>query len=210
MPSSVNGKVLKLVSPASGVHQPPLRSRNADRRPREHLTPAEVDRLVEAAKKRGRYGQRDAAAILVTFTHGLRVSELCALTWSQVDFGDGVLHVTRLKNGRPSTQPLRGAEIRALRQLRRDWPQGQFVFQTERGGPMTAAGFRKTLAAIGEAADFEWPIHPHQLRHSTGFALANKGVDTRTLQQYLGHRSIEHTVRYTELAADRFHGLWND
>ena len=74
---------------------------------------------------------------------------------------------------------------------------------------MRAAGFRKTLAAIGKAAGFEWPIHPHQLRHST-FALANKGVDTRTLQQYLGHRSIEHTVRYTELAADRFHGLWND
>ena len=206
MPTSVNGKVLKLATKTA----PPKRKRNTDLRPREHLTPAEVNRLVETARKRGRYGQRDAAAILVTFTHGLRVSELCALTWSQVDFGAGVLHVTRLKNGRPSTQPLRGAEIRALRQLRRDWPEGQFVFQTERGGPMTAAGFRKTLAAIGTAAGFEWPIHPHQLRHSTGFALANKGVDTRTLQQYLGHRSIEHTVRYTELAADRFHGLWND
>ena len=210
MPTSLNGKVLKLVSPAPAVRRPPPRSRNAERRPREHLTPAEIDRLVETARRRGRYGQRDAAAILVTFTHGLRVSELCGLTWSQVDFSAGVLHVTRLKNGRPSTQPLRGAEIRVLRQLRRDWPEGQFVFQTERGGPMTAAGFRKTLAVTGTAAGFEWPIHPHQLRHSTGFALANKGVDTRTLQQYLGHRSIEHTVRYTELAADRFHGLWND
>jgi type 1 fimbriae regulatory protein FimB/type 1 fimbriae regulatory protein FimE len=206
MPTSVNGKVLQLATKTT----PPKRKRNTDLRPREHLTPAEVDRLVETARKRGRYGQRDATAILVTFTHGLRVSELCALTWPQVDFGSGVLHVTRLKNGRPSTQPLRGDEIRALRQLRRDWPEGQFVFQTERGGPMTAAGFRKTLSAIGMAAGFEWPIHPHQLRHSTGFALANKGVDTRTLQQYLGHRSIEHTVRYTELAAGRFHGLWND
>jgi type 1 fimbriae regulatory protein FimB/type 1 fimbriae regulatory protein FimE len=206
MPTSVNGKVVRVTTKTT----PPQRKRNTDLRPREHLTPAEVDRLVEAARKRGRYGQRDATAILITFTHGLRVSELCALKWSQVDFGSGVLHVTRLKNGRPSTQPLRGAEIRALRQLRRNWPEGQFVFQTERGGPMTAAGFRKTLAAIGSAAGFYWSIHPHQLRHSTGFALANKGVDTRTLQEYLGHRSIEHTVRYSELAAGRFHGLWSD
>ena len=206
MPTSLNGKVVKF-----GIKTaPPKRKPNAEFRPREHLTPAEVEQLIETARKRGRYGQRDAAAILVTFTHGLRVSELCALTWAQIDFRAGVLHVTRLKNGRPSTQPLRGTEIRALRQLRRDWPEGQFVFQTERGGPMTAAGFRKTLAAIGKAAGFGWPIHPHQLRHSTGFALANKGVDTRTLQQYLGHRSIEHTVRYTELAANRFEGLWND
>jgi type 1 fimbriae regulatory protein FimB/type 1 fimbriae regulatory protein FimE len=132
------------------------------------------------------------------------------LTWSQIDFGEGVIHVRRLKNGRPSTQPLRGAEIRALRQLRRDWPEGQFVLQSERGGPWTAAGFRKTLAAIGEAAGFPWLVHPHQLRHATGYKLANDGVDTRTLQQYLGHRSIQHTVRYAELAADRFNGLWQD
>jgi type 1 fimbriae regulatory protein FimB/type 1 fimbriae regulatory protein FimE len=209
MPTGLNGKVLKLVPPSAAVCRPPPRSRNADRRPREHLTPAEVERLIKTARRRGRYGQRDATAIAVAYTHGLRVSELSALTWSQVDFGEGVLHVTRLKNGRPSTQPLRGAEIRKLRQLRRDWPEGQFVFQTERGGPMTAAGFRKTLAAIGKAAGFEWLVHPHQLRHATGFALANKGVDTRTLQHYLGHRCIAHTVRYSELAADRFNGLWD-
>ena len=154
MPTSLNGKVVKFGAETA----PPKRKPNVELRPREHLTPAEIEQLIETARKRGRYGQRDAAAILVTFTHGLRVSELCALTWAQIDFRAGVLHVTRLKNGRPSTQPLRGAEIRALRQLRRDWPEGQFVFQTERGGPMTAAGFRKTLAAIGTAAGFEWPI----------------------------------------------------
>ena len=206
MPNRVNGKVIKFVPPRS----PPARRRNADLRPREHLTPAEVERLIETARRRGRYGQRDATAILVAYRHGLRVSELVGLTWSQIDFADGVLHVRRLKNGRPSTQPLHGSEIRALRQLRRDWPEGQFVFQTERGGPMTAAGFRKTLAAIGNAAGFDWLVHPHSLRHSTGYALANKGVDTRTLQHYLGHRCIEHTVRYSELAADRFAGLWQD
>jgi type 1 fimbriae regulatory protein FimB len=188
---------------------PPVRRKNSELRPREHLTPAEVDRLINAARGRGRYGQRDAAGILLGFTHGLRVSELVGLTWDQVDLRDGVIHVQRLKNGRPSTQPLSGQEVRVLRQLRRDWPDGRFVLQTERGGPWTAAGFRKMLARTGQAAGFDWPVHPHQLRHATGYALANKGVDTRTLQHYLGHRCIEHTVRYTELDADRFNGLWD-
>ena len=146
----------------------------------------------------------------MAYTHGLRVSELAALNWSQIDFADGVIHITRLKNGRPSTQPLRGVELRALRQLRREWPESRFVFQNERGTPMTAAGFRKTLTRIGEAAGFLWLVHPHQLRHAIGYKLANSGTDTRTLQHYLGHRSIEHTVRYSELAADRFAGLWHD
>jgi type 1 fimbriae regulatory protein FimB/type 1 fimbriae regulatory protein FimE len=184
--------------------------RNADRRPREYLTSAEVDTLLATARKRGRYGQRDAAAILVCYSHGLRVSELCALTWSQIDFSDGVIHVARLKNGRPSTQPLRGVELRALRQLRRDWPEGRFVFQNERGALMTPAGFRKTLARIGEVSALGFPVHPHMLRHACGFKLANDGQDTRALQQYLGHRNIAHTTIYTELAADRFAGFWRD
>ena len=152
MPTNENGTVLKFACQPT----PPARRRNCERRPREHLTPAEIGTLVETAKRRGRYGARDAAAILIAYSHGLRVSELVALTWAQIDFADGVIHVNRLKNGRPSTQPLRGAELRALRQLRRDWPEGRFVFQSERGTPMTAAGFRKTLARIGEAAGFPW------------------------------------------------------
>jgi integrase len=190
--------------------QPPARRRNSEVRPREHLTPSEIDRLIATARDRGRYGQRDATAILLAFTHGLRVSELVGLIWEQIDFQDGIIHVSRLKHGRASTQPLRGPESRALRQLRREWPEGRFVLQTERGGPWTAAGFRKMLARTGAAAGFPWLVHPHQLRHATGFALANKGVDTRALQHYLGHRSIEHTVRYTELDAGRFQGLWQD
>jgi len=73
---------------------------------------------------------------------------------------------------------------------------------------MTPAGFRRTLARIGEASKLAFPVHPHMLRHSTGYALANKGTDTRTLQAYLGHRSIQSTVRYTELAPGRFKNLW--
>ena len=127
--------------------RPPPRGKNAERRPREFLTADEVDRLIATAKQRGRWGQRDAAAILLAFSHGLRVSELVALTWAQIDFRDGVIHVRRRKNGRNSTQPLRGAEVRVLKQLRREWPEGQFILQSERGGPISAAGFRDHAGA---------------------------------------------------------------
>jgi type 1 fimbriae regulatory protein FimB/type 1 fimbriae regulatory protein FimE len=191
--------------------RPPKRLTNAERRPREHLTPAEVELLRHTAKTRGgRYGERDALAILMMYRHGLRVIELCRLTRAQIDFKDGVLHVSRVKNGRPSTQPLGGRECRELRKLFRDWSGGRFVFQTERGGPMTPAGIRKMLARIGGASPLGFPVHPHMLRHGCGYYLANKGTDTRTLQQYLGHRNIQHTVRYTELAAGRFNGFWPD
>jgi type 1 fimbriae regulatory protein FimE len=94
--------------------------------------------------------------------------------------------------------------------LRQLWPEGQFVLRTEGGDPGTEAEFRKMLARTGKATGFAWRIHPHQLPHATGYRLANDGVDTRTIQAYLGHANITHTVRYTELAADRFARLWQD
>ena len=205
-----SAELLPFPAPSNGA--PPRRQPNSATRPREHLTPSEVDKLIATARARGRgrCAQRDAAAILLAYSHGLRVSELVALRWSQFDLSDGVVHISRAKNGRPSTQLLRGPELRALRQLRRLWPEGQFVLQTETGDPWTEAGFRKTLARIGEAAGFPWRVHPHQLRHATGYKLANSGTDTRTIQAYLGHTNIKHTVRYTELAANRFAGLWQD
>ena len=148
--------------------------------------------------------------VLVAYRHGLRVGELCALTWDQVDFAQGLLHVARLKHGVPSVHPLGGEELRALRRLRREQPDGRHLFQTERDAPMTPAGFRKTLARIGEASELAFPVHPHMLRHAAGYALANKGHDTRALQHYLGHRNIQHTVRYTELASGRFNNFWQD
>jgi integrase len=190
--------------------EPPRRQRNRDRRPREYLTPAEVEMLIATAKKRGRYGHRDATMILIAYRHGLRVGELCGLTWDQVDFGTGQLHVTRLKNGVPSVHPIGGEELRALRRLRREQPEGRHVFQSERAAPMTPAGFRKTLMRIGIASPLAFPVHPHMLRHACGFKLANDGRDTRSLQHFLGHKNIQHTVRYTELAADRFKGFWPD
>ena len=190
---------------------PPRRVLNKDARPREYLTPKEVEQLITAAKARNRrYNLRDATMILVAFRHGLRVSELCALTWDQIDFSQGMMHVRRIKSGMPSVQQIGGEELRALRALKRDDGAGRFVFMTERGAPMTPAGFRKLLARLGEAAKFPFGVHPHMLRHATGYKLANDGRDTRAVQHYLGHKNIMHTVRYTELSAERFKNFWED
>ena len=184
---------------------------NRDRRSREHLTEGEVEELMRAAKARGRYGHRDAAMILLAYRHGLRVSELVALRWDQVDLKEGALHVNRIKRGTASVHPLRGPELRALRKLEREGPTGgACVFLTERGGPITAAGFRKLLARVGEESTVGFPVHPHMLRHGCGYKLANDGHDTRAIQHYLGHKNIQHTVRYTELSSERFKGFWRD
>ncbi len=197
-PSIVNGKVT-----------PPLRIPNKDRRSREYLTDKEVTTLMDTARKIGRYGHRDATLILLAYRHALRVAELVALRWDQLDLNQGLLHVTRAKNGTPSTHPLRGPEIRALRRLQRDYA-GPYVFVTERKGPVTASLVRKIMARAGERTGLGFPVHPHMLRHACGFKLANDGHDTRAIQHYLGHRNIQHTVRYTELASDRFNGFWDD
>lgn len=189
---------------------PPRKKPNAERRSREHLSPAEVEKLIAAARRLGRHGLRDAAMILLAYRHGLRVSELVALRLEQVDLRQGILHVRRRKNGLPSTHPLRGPEIRALRQVLRDYPETPYVFVSERKGPMSDSAVRKLVARAGEAAQLGMPIHPHMLRHSTGFKLANDGQDTRAIQHYLGHKNIQHTVLYTQLAADRFNDFWED
>lgn len=194
-----NGKVI-----------PPRRRRNRDVRAREHLTPSEVEALLEAASASQRYGQRDRTLMLLMYRHGLRVGEAVALRWDQFDLKAGLMHVNRLKNGVPTTHPLRGPELRALRQLRRDWPEGPYVFVSERGGPMTTSNVRKLVTRLGQAAKLPFPAHPHMLRHACGYKLANDGQDTRALQHYLGHRNIMHTVRYTELAPDRFRRFWRD
>jgi type 1 fimbriae regulatory protein FimB/type 1 fimbriae regulatory protein FimE len=189
---------------------PPPKVPNADRRSREHLTPAEIDRLIAAARGLGRHGERDAAMILLAYRHGLRVSELTGLRREQVDLRQGLLHVHRRKNGLPSTHPLRGPELRALRKVFRDYPETAYVFVSERRAPMTAATFRKLIARAGDTAGLGMPIHPHMLRHSTGFKLANDGQDTRAIQHYLGHRNIQYTTIYTQLAPDRFNDFWKD
>ena len=151
--------------------------------------------------------------ILLAYRHGLRAAELVDLRWDQVNLQAANLHVRRLKNGVPSTHPLTGSELRALRRLQREAPRGAtpFVFVSERGAPFTTSGFAKLLERVAETAKLTTlKVHPHMLRHACGFKLANDGVDTRSLQAYLGHRSIQHTVRYSELAPDRFKKFWKD
>jgi integrase len=175
---------------------------------REYLTVREVERLMAEARQSGRYGHRDVTMILIAFRHGLRAVELCDLMWHQVELATGRLHVRRVKNGSPSVHPMQGDEIRALRRLQRESRPSPHVFTSERGGPMTPKSFHTLFARIGVRAKMPFPIHPHMLRHACGYALANAGHDTRALQAYLGHKNIQHTVRYTELAPDRFRDFW--
>lgn len=185
----------------------PTRAKNKELRPREHLTEHEIEILIKSAKG-GRHGHRDSTIILVMFSHGLRAGEAVNLKWSSVDLRQGILHVQRLKNGTSSTHPLRGREIRALRKLQKDYPQTPFVFLSERKGPLTVSSVQKIIERAGKKAGFDFKIHPHMLRHSIGFKLANEGQDTRAIQLYLGHKNITHTVRYTELDSSRFNNFW--
>ena len=191
-------------------NQPPRRQLNKSLRTREYLTRPEIDQLRNAAKKTGRHGQRDDALILIMFRHGLRVSEAITLRWEQVDFKQGLLHVRRIKNGLPSTHPLRGVELRVLRALQRRSQNTPYVFMSEQQSPLTARSVRHIIARAGKQANLGLSVHPHMLRHSTGFYLANHGHDTRAIQSYLGHANIKNTVIYTELSSKRFNDFWKD
>jgi integrase len=201
---------LKLVTPSIKKRTVmPTRAKNRDLRSREYLTQHEIETLMAAAKQ-NRNGHRDATMILIAFRHGLRASEVADLRWDQVDFDSAVLHVRRVKKGTPSVHPVSGSEMRALRRLQRESEPSLFVFTTERGSPFTTAGLARMMERAAISACLEIKVHPHMLRHACGFALANAGHDTRALQAYLGHKNIQHTVRYTELAPDRFKNFWND
>jgi integrase len=201
---------LRLVSPAA-VNVPVAlrRPKNSDLRTREHLTEREVEKLVEAAKG-SRYGHRDALMVLMAYRHGLRAAEVVDLRWEQVDFRNALLHVRRTKGGLPSTHPLTGRELRALRKQHRDGGGSPFVFISERGAPLKAIGFSRVVERGAASAGLDIKVHAHMLRHACGFALANDGRDTRSIQAYLGHANIQNTARYTALASDRFKGFFRD
>jgi type 1 fimbriae regulatory protein FimB/type 1 fimbriae regulatory protein FimE len=200
---------LRLIPPATKKRTvTPKRRPNTELRAREYLTEAEVERLLRASKG-NRWGHRDATMILVAYRHGLRASELTDLRWDQIDFATATLHVCRVKQGSPSTHPILGDELRSLRRLLREQePKSPFVFTSERGSPFTTAGFARMVERAGTEAEFGFKAHPHMLRHACGFALASKWHDTRALQAYLGHKNIQHTVRYTELSPTRFRNFW--
>ena len=183
-----------------------------DPRKKNFLTEAEVEGLLKAARK-GRHRVRNYAMLLLAFRHGLRVSELINLRMADLDLNTGRLFVRRLKGSLSTSHPLEGDEIRALRawlrqRINAPCCNSPLVFVSERG-PMTRQAFNYICAKIGKRAKLSINVHPHMLRHSCGFALANKGCDTRLVQDYLGHRNITHTQIYTRTAAVRFEGLWD-
>jgi integrase len=186
---------LRLVAPAI-VNRTvtPKRPPNADLRRREYLTDVEVERLMKAARG-NRWGHRDATMLLVAYRHGLRASELVDLRWDQIEFRTASLHVRRAKQGTPSTHPILGDELRALRRLQHEQePKSPFVFTSERGAPFSTAGFARMVERAGKGARLAFKAHPHMLRHACGYALANKGHDTRALQawapQHSAHRAV--------------------
>jgi type 1 fimbriae regulatory protein FimB len=178
---------------------------------RKHLVFAEVEKLLDATKG-GRHATRDRCLLLWMFRHGLRVSEACGLRLSQVDVESRVLHVARLKQGLSTTHPLRGDELRAIKawlaERARMKPATDTFFISERRGPLSRKTAWVMIRDSGRQAGLSVEAHPHMLRHACGFALADQGADTRLIQDYLGHRNIQHTVKYTATNPARFERLW--
>ena len=182
------------------------------RRDREHLTLSEVESLIGAARK-GRYGLRDSTLLLMMFSHGLRLTEALELRWHHLDLDHGILHLKRKKNGVDGDHKLRGREIRALRRLQREnkHPAGDSIFTSERGAPLTPRSVQLMIdRAAARAGLAHLNIHPHSLRHSCGYYMAERGKDLRLIQSYLGHREVRHTTRYVQLSPRQFDGLWDD
>ena len=187
------------------------RLRNDAYRIREHLTEAEMDKLL-AALKRSRHGHRDWLIGLVIYRHGLRVSEACDLRWDDIDLPKRTMIVRRLKGSTDSVHYLERDEVNGLKLLQRQQQaggiKGAYVFINERGEPFARMGIGRMIERAGEAAGLPFPVHVHMLRHSTGYALAARGMDTRRLQHFLGHASITNTVRYTAMSPEPFKNIW--
>lgn len=178
---------------------------------RKHLTSGEVEKLV-AATKGATHEARDRCLLVLMFRHGLRVSEACGLKLSQVDIEGRVLHVARLKKGLSTTHPLRTEELRVIRawmtERKRLQPTNDAFFVSARRLPLNRRTAWVAIRKYGELAGLPLDAHPHMLRHGCGYALADQGADTRLIQDYLGHRNIQHTVRYTATNPARFERLW--
>ena len=179
---------------------------------RRYLTQSEVEQLLEAAKA-GSAPERDYCLILMSFVHGFRVSEVRHLTLSDIDMQEGCLYIHRLKQGFSTTHPLLAKEMKALKawlKVRKNLKGSEtdWLFLSRWGRPLSRQRLYQLIQKLGEVAGISVCSHPHMLRHACGFALADRGVDTRLIQDYLGHRNIRHTVRYTASNAARFKGVW--
>jgi type 1 fimbriae regulatory protein FimB len=186
---------------------------NADIKKRNFLTQNEIESLLNAANS-GPHAARNYCLTLLCFIHGFRASEICRLRISDIDLRSKCIYIHRLKKGFSTTHPLLNKEIQALKRwldIRDEYPQSgsEWLFLSRKGNPLSRQQFYQIISASGDQAGLPLEIHPHMLRHSCGFALANMGIDTRLIQDYLGHRNIRHTVWYTASNAGRFYGIWD-
>jgi len=177
---------------------------------RDYLTKDEVRALFRGAKQSKRYGARNHAMILLAYRHGFRASELVELRVCDVDFRAGTIYVRRRKGSKSGVHPMKADELEALERVlgEREVEAGDYVFCSERGAKLTRYGFWRIVSEAGKRAGLPVKVYAHMLRHACGYYLANKGCDLRLIQDYLGHKQIQNTVRYTALNARRFEGLW--
>ncbi|EMM3427515.1 tyrosine-type recombinase/integrase [Klebsiella aerogenes] len=187
---------------------------NSEIKKRNFLTQNEIESLLNAANS-GPHAARNYCLTLLCFIHGFRASEICRLRISDIDLRSKCIYIHRLKKGFSTTHPLLNKEIQALKRwldIRDEYPQStsEWLFLSRKGNPLSRQQFYQIISASGDQAGLPLEIHPHMLRHSCGFALANMGIDTRLIQDYLGHRNIRHTVWYTASNAGRFYGIWDN
>lgn len=180
---------------------------------RKYLTQSEVERLLCSARV-GRNPERDYCLIYMSFIHAFRVSEICHIRISDMDLDGGSLFINRMKNGFSTNHPLLDNEIEAIHswlRIRESYPgaETEWLFLSRQGKPLTRQRVYQLVSRLGKQANLSVGSHPHMLRHACGFALADRGIDTRLIQDYLGHRNIRHTVRYTASNAQRFKGIWS-
>jgi site-specific recombinase XerD len=176
---------------------------------RDYLTPPEINRMINAAGKAGRNGQRDQVLLRLIYRHGLRAAEARHVRWTHLDLDasrDKTIHIFRVKGSNDSVHVLDRDEVAGLRKLQHT-SAGPFVFVSERGGVLSADMVARVVARAAVQARIGFHVHPHMLRHSAGHMLANTGTDTRLIQDFLGHRDIRNTVRYTQLAAARLRAV---
>lgn len=179
---------------------------------RKYLTRHEVGLILQATSS-GTHFERDYCMIQMCFLHGLRVTELCHLKLSDLDLGGHSIYVRRLKNSLSTQHPIYNEELPALTRwlnARRSWRDAdcEWLFLSQKGGIMSRHQVRVLLKRYAEIAGVSIPAHPHMLRHACGYALADLGTDTRLIQDYLGHRNIQHTVIYTATNTLRFRTMW--
>ncbi|EIH97577.1 type 1 fimbriae regulatory protein FimB [Escherichia coli 96.154] len=179
---------------------------------RKHLTQSEVERLLNCAKNTSN-SERDYCFLYMSFIHGLRVSEACNLRLSDMDLQGKCLYIRRMKSGFSTIHPLLIDEIKAIKRWlkireSKKGAESDWLFLSRHGSQLTRQRIYQIISHLGSLAGIPVTPHPHMLRHACGFALADRGVDTRLIQDYLGHRNIRHTVHYTASNAERFEGVW--